>query len=86
MASVHAAATGSIFLLLVGMAAETHRHVVKHRNLGRIGKAQRLVKSGAIATTGPVRNPARGNTWARTHAPRSACRCYRNHVHACAAC
>jgi hypothetical protein len=44
------------------------------------------VKSGAIATTGPVRHPARGNTWARTHAPRSACRCYRNHVHACAAC
>ncbi|MFM0168519.1 hypothetical protein [Paraburkholderia sediminicola] len=31
VASASAAATGSIFLLLVGVAGETRRHVVKHR-------------------------------------------------------
>ncbi|PRY07958.1 hypothetical protein B0G71_5915 [Paraburkholderia sp. BL27I4N3] len=36
VASASAAATGSIFLLLVGVAGETHRHVVKHRDAGRI--------------------------------------------------
>ncbi|WP_168789539.1 hypothetical protein [Paraburkholderia aromaticivorans] len=42
VASASAAATGSIFLLLVGVAGETRRHVVKHRDVGRMGKAQRL--------------------------------------------
>lgn len=32
VASVNAAATGSIFLLLVGVAGETRRHVVKRRS------------------------------------------------------
>jgi hypothetical protein len=59
VASASAAATGSIFLLLVGVAGETRRHVVKHRDAGRMGKAQRLMKIGAIATTAAVRTTAR---------------------------
>ncbi|MGE8158700.1 hypothetical protein ACQKRQ_00905 [Paraburkholderia sp. NPDC080076] len=42
MASASAAATGSIFLLLVGVACETRRHVVKHRDDGRMEKRSAL--------------------------------------------
>ncbi|WNC93399.1 hypothetical protein RI103_21580 [Paraburkholderia sp. FT54] len=41
VASASAAATGSIFLLLVGVAGETRRHVVKHRAVARMPKAKR---------------------------------------------
>lgn len=59
VASASAAATGSIFLLLVGVAGETRRHVVKHRDVGRMGEAHRLAKIGANATTAAVRTRAR---------------------------
>jgi hypothetical protein len=58
MASASAAATGSIFLLLVGVAGETRRHVVKHRSVGQLG-GPRLAKIGALATTTALRTPAR---------------------------
>ena len=45
VASASAAATGSIFLLLVGVAGETRRHVVKHRNVARMGNAEHHGKS-----------------------------------------
>ncbi|ACD18551.1 hypothetical protein [Paraburkholderia phytofirmans] len=42
VASANAAATGSIFLLLVGVAGETRRHVVKRREAPQRNALARL--------------------------------------------